>query len=82
MRLVAAIANKMSKPEMTSISVAFIETETGWSPCHVRDIKSGQTYYVVKDGVKGDIYTALSDAKSNGTHEGEPTWYIESKPVE
>lgn len=67
---------------MTSISVAFIETETGWTPCHVRDIRQGQTYYVVKNGVQGEIYKAMSDAKPNGSHEGEPTWFIESKPVE
>lgn len=67
---------------MTTTTVAFIELETGWKPCHVREIKQGQTYYLVRNGVQGEVYTATADAKPAGHHDGEPSWIIDSKPVE
>lgn len=67
---------------MTTTTVAFIETETGWLPSHIRDIKQGQTYYLVRDGVHGEIYTAIADAKQDVAHEGNVCWCVHSKPVE
>lgn len=67
---------------MTSNAVAFIETETGWHPRSVCDVKLGQTYYVLNDGVKGPIYIALADAKQIGGQGSNVLWVIDGKLVE
>lgn len=66
----------------TGTLVALVETELGWRPCHVRDIKQHDVYYLVQDGVAGYIYKALSDAVEQGTQERQPAFYIDSQLLE
>ena len=43
-------------------TIAFIEHEQGFIPCHLKDIKKDKVYYLVIDGVRGQIHHATQDA--------------------
>jgi hypothetical protein len=72
----------MSNEYPLSEPQAYVETETGWTPCSMGDIKKGDTFYLVRDGAPSEVFTALASATLNNLKRGKPYWFIDSKPVE
>lgn len=60
-------------------TIALKETAQGWLPCHLSDIKEGDTFYVVANGKAGEITIATSDAKPDAT--AESGWTVNSVRV-
>ena len=56
-------------------TVVFIEKDQGFIPGHLKDIKQDMVYYLVTDGVRGQIHYALNDAvEDTSVEEG---WHVE-----
>jgi len=43
-------------------TLAFIEREQGFVPCHIKEIKKDNVYYLVINGKRGQVHQAISDA--------------------
>ncbi len=61
-------------------TIALKETAKGWLPCHLSDIKQGDTFYVVANGKAGDISIATADAKPDPAPEAG--WVVSSVRVD
>lgn len=61
-------------------TIAFIENEYGFVPAHVKDVKKEDVYYLIIDGVRGQVHQATSDAIADlGKQEG---WRVEGEVYE
>ena len=60
-------------------TIALKETAKGWLPCHLSEIKKGDTFYVVANGKAGDISIATTDAQSDP--QSESGWRVDSVRV-
>jgi hypothetical protein len=56
-------------------TIAFIENEQGFAPSHIKNIKKKDVYYLVIDGVRGQIHHARSDAIVDTSQ--EEGWRVE-----
>lgn len=60
-------------------TIALKETAQGWLPCHLSEIKKGETFYIVEDGLRGPIQIATDDAVQNP--HAPSGWFIPNKEI-
>ena len=61
-------------------TIAFIENEQGFAPAHVKDVKKEDVYYLIIDGVRGQVHQATSDAMRDASQ--EEGWRVEGEVYE
>lgn len=67
--------------EHVHVAYKLNQEDNRFSPCHIKDIRKGDLFYLVTDGVSTDICSASSNAYYKFDN-GDATWIVESEIYE